>query len=73
MENNLQKQRQLESAYQNAQREVIKANLKYNKWIWIRIFNKRNLKQIIIWTEHMNKIFRELREITRENYPERFI
>ncbi len=67
------KQTELESAYQNAQREVIKANLKYNKWLWIRIFNKRNLKQIISCTENMNKIFRELREVTRENYPERFI
>ena len=66
------KQTELEKELQEAYNRTIKANKRYNKLVWIKIFNKRNLKQVIKTTEYQNKIFRELREVTRENYPERF-
>ena len=67
------KQRYLEIKLEEAYNFTIKANKKYNRWLWIKILNKRHLKQVIKTTEKQNEIFRELREITRENYPERFI
>ncbi len=67
------KQTELEFELENAYNNTNRANVNYNRWLWIKIFNKRNLKQIIKATEKQNEIFRELREVTRKNYPERFI
>ncbi len=67
------KQTQLEFELEKAYTDTIRANVNYNRWLWIKIFNKRNLKQIIKTTEKQNEVFRELREVTRENHPERFI
>ena len=67
------KQRELEMELEKSYNNTRQAHKKYNKWIWIKIFNKKYLKQIIKCTEHQNEVFRELREVTRENYPERFI
>ena len=67
------KQRELEIELEIAYKNTNDANVKYNKWLWIKIFNKRNLKQVLLTSEYQNKIFRELREETRKNHPERFI
>ena len=67
------KQKELEIGLRRAYLHTRQANRKYNRWLWIRIFNKRNLKQIVKTTEKQNEIFRELREVTRQNHPERFI
>ncbi len=73
MENNLLKQQRLESALENAKMELAYATRKYMKWNFIKIADKRHLKEVVRWNEHMNKMFRELREVTRENQPEKFI
>ncbi len=67
------KQTELELELKEAYSNTKQAHKKYNRWLWIKILNKRNLKQIIKSVENQNSIFKELREVTRENYPERFI
>ena len=67
------KQRELEIELGVAYLRTNEANKKYNKWLWIKIFNKRNLKQVVKTNEKQNEIFKELREVTRKNHPERFI
>ena len=67
------KQRELELELEKAYANTVRANVNYNRWLWIKIFNKRHLKQIVKTVEKQNEVFRELREITRQNYPERFI
>ena len=69
----MNKQKELEKELQEAYHNTEKAGKKYNKWLWIKIFNKKNLKQVVKTNEKQNEIFRELREVTRENHPERFI
>ncbi len=66
-------QKRLEIDLKEAYINTRKADKKYNRWLWIKIFNKRNLKQVIKTVENQNKIFYNLREITRQNHPERFI
>ena len=66
-------QKQLEIDLERAYNNTREANRNYNKWLWIKILNKRNLKQVIKTTEKQNEVFRLLREITRANHPERFI
>ena len=67
------KQRILERELQKSYKNTKVAHKKYNKWLWIKIFNKRNLKQVVKTVEHQNKVFKQLREVTRENHPEQFI
>ncbi len=67
------KQKKLELELQKSYSNTKRAHKKYNRLLWIKIFNKRNLKQIVKTTEKQNEVFRELREVTRENHPERFI
>ena len=67
------KQKALEVALQIAYADTSRAHVIYNRFCWIKIFNERNLKRIVKTVEKQNEIFRELREVTRENYPERFI
>ena len=67
------KQKELEKELQVAYHKTREAHKKYNRWLWIKIFNKRNLKQIVEDTEIQNEIFKDLREETRKNHPERFI
>jgi len=67
------KQKELELELDRAYVNTQKANKKYTRWLWIRIFNKRNLKQVVKAIENQNEVFKQLREITRENHPERFI
>ncbi len=69
----MNKQTELEKELEKAYKKTIRANEKYNRWTWIKIFNKRNLKQVVKITEKQNEIFRKLRDVTRENHPERFI
>ena len=67
------KQRELEMELEKAYASTRKADKNYNRWLWIKIFNKRNYNQLVKVIENQNKVFKELRETTRENHPERFI
>ena len=67
--NKLEYQEKLEDDYALAQWKVKQAN----KWISKRIIGKYFIKTLGKRQSIMNEIFRELREVTRKNYPERFI
>ena len=67
------KQRELEIELDMCYMRTRRADKNYNKWLWIKIFNKRNYNQLVKVIEEQNKIFRELREVTRKNHPELFI
>tara|TARA_R110000751_G_scaffold204076_1_gene308577 strand:+ start:57 stop:266 length:210 start_codon:yes stop_codon:yes gene_type:complete len=60
---------QLEDKLKNQQELVIKIS-KYCTW---KIVGKYFIPRLIKEKEIMSDIFRELREITRQAYPERFI
>ena len=60
---------QLEDKLKNQQDLVIKIS-KYCTW---KIIGKYFIPRLIKEKEIMSDIFRELREITRQAYPERFI
>ncbi len=67
------KQRELEIELEKAYNDTRKADKNYNRWLWIKIFNKRTYKQLDKALQNQNEIFKELREVTRQNHPERFI
>jgi hypothetical protein len=60
---------QLEDELKNQQELVIKIS-KYCNW---KIVGKYFIPKLVKEKEIMSDIFRELREITRQAYPERFI
>ena len=60
---------QLEDELKNQQELVIKIS-KYCNW---KLVGKYFIPRLIKEKEIMSDIFRELREITRQAYPERFI
>ncbi len=67
------KQKQLETLYKSARLQIERASNKFIKWHKIRIFDKRNLKNLQDWQDMYQNIFKALREETRKNHPERFI
>ncbi len=70
---NVNKQQELEASYKYSEFELVKATKRYRTWLFVRIFNDYNLKNLVKWQEFHARIFRELREETRKNNPERFI
>lgn len=73
IEDNIKLQTQLEHDYAIAQQKVVEYSRKYSKHSRVPFVNKKYFNLLSYWDNQMNVLFRELRKVTRENYPERFI
>ncbi len=72
-ENDIERQERLEKEFEEAKQKFSDIGRKYKKYNKIWFIRNHYIMQIDPQSKVINRIFQELRKVTRKNHPERFI